>query len=366
MLNVFFDPVSSKDNEYVENIIRALENNGVNIVNRSATDKIGKILSILKLIFLKRRIIHFNWIENGLYKNHIKTKIYCFFLDMLHIIGIKFVWTMHNTVPHSCKNSQDVKLAKAFFKKWISKMDLIVIHSRNTEKILFDEYKIAEDKVFYIPHGAYVKREVQNVDIQQAKINYQIELNNIVFLFLGVIDTYKNIPLLLKSFAASNIPNAKLLICGKYGANISDKDKEFIQQYKNNPNIVIIDRFIQDVEIPVLFNIADVVVLPYDKTSMQNSGAAILAFSYYKPVIIPRFGFIEDIEEKKWVYSYDYATKEDHEKVLSEILGEFCRRYREIDDVLKTNEEKDFVEKFLNWDRICEKLCKKYSEIMDE
>ena len=368
-MKIYFWPSENKENKYIENFLNGLSASGVENVNKPCNSFVGKIFSaLMALLNPDVKIYHFNWIENFSVENTLKSKIkICllkFFLWYGNLVGKRFVWTMHNTIPHKCKSESDIREAKRFFRDWIPQMDLIVVHAMETKKILQEEYNYPESQILYIPHGRYEHIAVSKEEKQDFKREYGIRDKEVVFLLFGLIDEYKNVPLLIKVFRELSLPNAKLMICGRYADNLSVESRGKIKEAKAYGNISVVDRFIKEEELPRFLECADVVVLPYKKMSMQNSGAAILAMSYYKPVIVSRFGYIKDISGFSFVYSYEYDSEDMHFVVLKDKIQQFYEDWvctgqnKEIYE-----EEKAYVSSELDWKNICQRVADRYKNL---
>lgn len=363
-MKVCFEPIVNKENAYINNIVNALKHTGVEFCNENIYGKWSKALNYLKLLLSKEQIIfHFNWLENITEKDNLKSKIvekiYLFFPKVAHFLGKKVVWTMHNTISHHCCN---VLRTKKFLYNWIKQMDLIVVHCNESKKYLIDVYKYDENKICLVPHGKYEQNMININKLSKLKENYNIK-NEIIYMYLGKIDDYKNIPLLITAFEKLNLKNAKLLICGSFSNRISEEIKFEIENHKYKENVILDNRFIPEEEISTLLKIADVLVLPYDKTSMQNSGTAILAISNGVPFIIPEFGYIKDIKDLPFVYSYDYKEENEHFDKLSKKIKFFYDNFDKstLNEISK--EELKFSEKNLDWIEIGKNIYNYYKNL---
>lgn len=200
-----------------------------------------------------------------------------------------------------------------------------MIHSHISEKILIDDYGIANDKIFFCPHPNYI-------GAYGDEVPYKCENDELLkVLFIGAIKPYKNIEILIDVFKDFVSKPIELTIVG----NVSDNSyKEFICNYSEGvPNIKLKLEFINDKDIPSILSMCDVVLLPYDIASSLNSGTALLAFSYRKTVICPRIGTILNLPFEDYIFTYDYVSSDDHKSRISEslhkILGLGKRTLRE-------------------------------------
>ncbi len=105
-------------------------------------------------------------------------------------------------------------------------------------------------------------------------------------LFFGNILAYKGVALLLKAGenAYNKNSNICIKICGK------GHDEYLLESYKTHPAFTIINRRVEDSEIPDIFSDADCLVLPYNDAT--QSGPMMIALNYGIPVLatdIPAF-----------------------------------------------------------------------------
>lgn len=363
-MQVFFEPSFSYENDYVENVISGLKHNGVSIINEGAKGKKRKLISLIQFLTSNEAtLFHVNWIENIVVKASIKSFIlqylWFMFVDSCHLIGKKFAWTMHNIVPHGCEN---LDYAERFYLKWSNKMDVIVVHCNESKELLVEKYGIQAEKICVVPHGGYSTNYTSDEQINSLKRKYNIRENDVIYLFFGQIDDYKNIPLLIEVFEEAKLQSAKLLVCGKFSHRLSTKNRLWLETHQYDERIFLDNRFIPDEEISLLFQLADTMVLPYDKTSMQNSGVAILALCNGTPLLIPNFGYIKDINDQSFVTAYDYENFDEHRVILKQSIVEFYKQYNKILQSKIRVEERNFAIRNLDWNNICSTIVNFYAK----
>jgi hypothetical protein len=81
----------------------------------------------------------------------------------------------------------------------------------------------------------------------------------------------------------------------------------------DSKDVHLLLRFIHDDEVPAIFAIADVVLMPYMARSALNSGVAHLAFSLSRPAVLndnPANQNLRDVFGGEWVWLCD-GTPED-------------------------------------------------------
>lgn len=354
-MNVYLIPPKSDENDYLANIEKGLESNGVNVLSKkNKNKKFAPIECIFNAILKRKYIVHFNWIENKVtvkgkrkYLNYIVISVWLF---LLKIFGTKIVWTMHNKLPHNLNNKAFVN---HFLIKFLRKCNLVIIHCSESEKILRDEYGY-NGKVLFVPHGNYC------VDNEYPDFS---EMSDLQFLYFGSISKYKNVPVLIESIkkVSNKFPDIKLNIFGR--CKNDDLNNEIKNKVENCTYITYCNKFVSDEELQKLINKCCAVILPYDTESMLNSGSAIYAISKGRCVFIPEFGYIKDICSQEFIYTYNYESQENHIYNLSEKIEEVINESKSNKDYWKTKGEcaYKFAYDNLNWNNICKKIADEYS-----
>lgn len=359
-MKVFFFPPTSPFNPYIDNIVSGLENNGVTIVNKGAKNKYTKFLSSFKAMAMHTDVYHFNWIENKSAVDNKKNRVICWaILRWIHLMkasGGKLAWTMHNKESHFAEG--DKTFHYHFMKKFISEMDMVLVHAKETGALLRDEYKYPEDRICYVPHGSYLNKDSSFTPVNQ-------EHKKFIVLTFGMVNRYKNIPMLIKAFESLEIPDAELRIYGKCDTKDIELKDEIQKLVSSAAHTTYEDRFIPDEEVDAIFAESDVVILPYDKKSMINSGAAIKAFSEGRPIIVSAFGAIKDIQEKSFVHCYDYNSDEEHLLAIKKMIVDVYKKWKEDKSILalEGKEAFEYSQNELSWDTICKTIADFYEKI---
>ncbi|WP_368490076.1 glycosyltransferase [Clostridium sp. BJN0013] len=361
-MKVYFFPPSSPFNSYIDMITNVLGNNGVEIINKKYQSKSAKFLSSFLAIIKGTEIYHFNWIENKASFNSLKNRIICegifLWLRFIKFTGGKLVWTMHNKESHFSEREKDRTFYKEFLAKFIPMVDMVLVHASETKDFLIKDYNYPASQICFVPHGSYISDDLKEVKLLPRTPQFTV-------LAFGMVNRYKNIPLLIRAFRKANIPDAKLVICGKCSKEEAGLAEEIQSELDGCDNVVYDNRFIPDDEVHTIFEKSDIAVLPYDKGSMINSGAAIMAFSQSKPIIVSRFGFMKDIEDRDFVYCYDYDNETDHEEKLAKYFRQLNDKYQKDPMIFRQLGLKahQYAVDELNWENICADIVEFYKKI---
>ncbi|WKK67359.1 glycosyltransferase [Lutimonas zeaxanthinifaciens] len=238
--------------------------------------------------------IHFDWI-NSYYQRRTfwMTLIFLpnFIFQVLYIkvfTSTKIVWTLHNILPHNANHIRFHRWVRSWFGK---KCEWVRVFSNDSIRKASKDLKLVSSKFITIPEGDYSNIYPNNMSQIEARKILNISPDKYVLLSLGYIKPYKGIEKLIDSFSKLNKKKVELLIAGE------GIDKEYIRSLKsklsllNEKRIRLIDNFIPMNDLQIYFNAADLVVLPFDK--VENSGSAIMAMGFKKPVLAPKMGVLK-------------------------------------------------------------------------
>lgn len=305
------------------------ENNPYNYLIYHNVEKLGypvyefnfKIKILIKLIFSTRyRILHFHWPRRDILTSRNPVKawgriiIFYFFISLVKYFNKKIVWTVHNLEAHENKFPfLQQQITRILYKKVngfisLNKMGLGMI-SENVKSI--------NQKIAYIPHPHFKNYYTDHLTKKEARAKLAIPSEKFVFLFLGLIKPYKNVPALIDAFHLLKAQNKLLLIAGMV------KDAEFSRKIaEDNTDIVLYNSFVKDDDLQIFFNAADIVVTPYKK--VFNSGSVFLNLSFQKSTLAPNIGVFTELKAyfgSSWIKTYDgEISGEILEKTMKEII----------------------------------------------
>lgn len=281
-----------------------------------------------------------------------------FFRSRIGLLGFAFLRTFHRRMVHTAHNvlPHERKKMDFFLNALLYKSaGAIIVHSESIRKKLLSNFKIDKEKVFVVPHGNF---DFFVDAISNEKLNAREELNlNVndkVMLFFGIVREYKGLDMLLDAFeiVADRIDGLKLIIAGNPLSNeMKEAYEQRIMNLKHRDRIIKNFRFIPIGEVSKYFKATDAVLLPYKK--IDHSGIIHLAYSFGKPVIATRVGdFEEVIEHNKSGYILDINDANNLSKwieiAFSDInklkeMGKYCftlskTKYSWKNIVAKTND----------------------------
>ena len=166
---------------------------------------------------------------------------------------------------------------------------------------MIDLFSIDPGKISVIPHGAntlfFKSRDLCR---EEARARLRMPATRKVILFFGLIKRYKGLEYLLKAFKQirEQANEATLLIVG----SVYDGDPAAFQYYSNllaqfdtQDDVICVTEYISFDRVGYYFAAADVVVLPYVKTT--QSGILLLAFAAGRPVVVTDTGGLSELVE---------------------------------------------------------------------
>lgn len=194
----------------------------------------------------------------------------------------KTLYTTHDPFPHQ----QYSRL-----RKWLS-YDLMFLTYKNllllSRSLEADFKKVYQGKykhIYYSKLGVYDFLQSFNGECLVAKP---------YILFFGRIDYYKGVDILVRAYQNSFLPKQgiKLVIAGKGDVGVVIE--------KNNNNIILYNRYIDNSELASLICNSQFVVLPY--RTVTQSGVLKSAYAFNKPVVATRTGdFSDEIRDNEGI-----------------------------------------------------------------
>jgi glycosyltransferase involved in cell wall biosynthesis len=213
--------------------------------------------------------------------------------------GKTIVYTAHN-LTYSGQFRPFVVLNRVAHRVVVSLSDHIHAHNHYTREILAASYN-REDRVTVVPHGNYIGCYPNQIPRSEARRQLGLPDDAIVYLFLGLLRPYKGVEGLIEAFDKLRSSMGRLLIVGRV-SSASYKER-ILSLSQGNPAIQLIPEFVPDEAIQLYMNACDACVLPY--RNMTTSGAALLALSFGRPVIVPAIASFPELITPQTGILYD-------------------------------------------------------------
>lgn len=258
---------------------------------------------------------------------------------------------------------QKEKLKKFFDKLWGFK----IINNASklfalteVEKDQYIKMGVSEEKIEIVPLGINLNEFSNLPEKGKFRLEYGINDNDKLILFLGRIHKIKGIDLLLKSFKILNDEiaddmNVKLAIVGPDDGFLTEVN-EIIEKLKLKDKVILTGPLFND-DKKIAINDSDVFVMPSQYESFTTSGLEAMACK--KPLVVTKNNHIHTWVDNNVGFSCDYNEKDlanSIKKILidEKIAKKFGKKGREL------------IEKKYNWELIEKQINTIYSSIIND
>lgn len=190
--------------------------------------------------------------------------------------------------------------------------NLFIVHNQFTRDILVVNSPLLAEDIRVICHGHYVETGSPSSSISGAREQLAIGPSASVLLFFGQIKESKGLDVLIDAMPCilRDYPNALLLIAGRPWKSDFDHYRSHMRQLGVEANCRADIKFIDDEDVELYFDAADIVVLPYRK--IYQSGVLLLAMGYGKPVLTSDIGGMRElVEDGKTGFTFTSGDPQD-------------------------------------------------------
>jgi len=200
--------------------------------------------------------------------------------------NIKVIAITDNVIPHE-KRAGDTAFTKYFIKSCNGFVTMSKAVLADLEKFTKSKHKK------FLLHPLYTSFG-EKLNKQEARKKLNVNPEEKIVLFFGLIREYKGLDLLLEAMADTRIKEMKikLLVAGEF---YEDKKMytDIIEKNKLKDKVILYDAFIPNEEVKNYFSAADLLALPYRNAT--QSGVTQVAFHFEKPVIVTNVGGLSEI-----------------------------------------------------------------------
>jgi glycosyltransferase involved in cell wall biosynthesis len=217
--------------------------------------------------------------------------------------GAAVVWTAHNAEPHE---SRHPKLEQRFWSQFVRRVDAVIHLSHAGRYAVEARYpSVTSVPHIVVPHGHFRDAYPNAVGRDEARAAFGIPDSARVITFIGRVREYKNVPHLVRTVRAlpSDAGDLVLLVAG--GAETPELADEIRAAAGDDPRVRLALRHVPEADVQHYLRAADLVVLPFRE--ITNSGSAVLALSFDRPVLVPALGAMGELQAvvgRDWVHTY--------------------------------------------------------------
>lgn len=217
-------------------------------------------------------------------------------LDHFQRQGGQVAFTVHNLEPHEKAGWAD----RWGMARMVQQADIVHVHDVSTAGALKERFQ-RQHGVVTIPHGHYLTAYPNEIGRADARGRLELPQDAFVFVTLGLLRPYKGLEELVPAFRALSEEQVCLVLTGQpESPAYAEKLKTLVA---GDPRIRLRPGLVPNEEVQVYLNAADVVVLPYRQ--ITTSGAALLAFSFGRPIVAPAIGAFPNLVAGRRGILYD-------------------------------------------------------------
>jgi glycosyltransferase involved in cell wall biosynthesis len=327
-MKVILTPQGGPQSPYIQLLVKHLKEAGVEV---SLARNHALLLWRAVLANGRPDIIHLQWQHPHFNAKGPLRAIWrsvWFFLQLLtlKIMGVRFVWTVHNIHNHENHFARWEWLMNRLLARLV---DCLIVHCEAAVPLATAAFAIPPEKVTIVPHAHFAGYYPPPPEKKEARQALRLPVDQRILLFIGQVRAYKGLDNLLKTFATLEAENTCLIIAGEPKPAVMGHSLAI--QAAEDKRVRLLLEYIPDEQLTTFLSAADLVVLPYLES--LTSGAAILAMSYGRPVLAPRLGCIRDFPAEVAIL-YDSNQADGLEQALRHALaaplaemGQAAKRY---------------------------------------
>lgn len=228
--------------------------------------------------------------------------------DYIRLFGIGLgLLSKYNLVAtlHWCNHT----LKSDFSRNRLKKLFKGIIFHVKSEPVYLNKYGEEKSCFLVLPPENIGKIYSKN----EARKYLQLDYNDKIYCFIGYMEEYKGIDILMNSLR--NIESKiTLLLVGKPGKYT----REYFESFQNNNvNIIMKLEYVTDLDFTYYVCASDYVVLPYRKEFQATSGPMTEAVRCGVPIIAPDYGNLYDLTKS---YELGYTFEIENPRSLAETI----------------------------------------------
>ncbi len=252
----------------------------------AAAEKINKMPDV-KLVCIEH--------EFGLYGGELGE----YLLGFLAVLEKPFVIRFHTVLPHP--SAKMLTIVKS-----ISRLtDKIIVMTKNSARIIKEDYGIHADKIIIIPHGTHAS---SITGTNELKVKYNLEGKQVLTTF-GLLSPNKGIEkgiLAMKEISAA-FPDAMYVVVGQTHPNLleqeGEKYRDYLQQLIEDnglqQNVRLINEYVPTKKLMEYLALTDIYLFTSKDPEQAVSGTFLYAMSAGCPIISNSFVLAKEMLDEK-------------------------------------------------------------------
>jgi len=224
-------------------------------------------------------------------------------------LGYRLVWTVHNALPHEAGRVD--RLLHAL----LLRVARPVVHCAAARR----ELGRAGDSAAVIPHGTYAGHYPDSVTRDDARARLDLAPGDRVLLWFGQVRPYKALEPLVRAVHALRDPRVRLVVAGRPVSAAAGRSLRDEVARLGDDRVRLHLGHVPDEDVQLFFRACDLVVLPYKR--VLTSGAAMLALSFGRGLVVPRLGCLAELEQAGCAVGYDADADDALEGAIDRALA---------------------------------------------
>ncbi len=215
---------------------------------------------------------------------------------------IRILWTINNLESHERWHPL---IERLLWRGFVLAVDGHISYSLAAQKAALARHpRLRPRPGWVVPHGHYRGLYDDRLSKEEARRILELSPTAPVVTFFGSIREYKNVPHLVRTFGRLRLSGAVLLVAG---APAGERCRRHVEEAARGVRSVRLHLgLVPDDRVQVYMKAADLVALPF--RDILNSGSALLALSFSRPVLVPFLGAMGELRETvgdSWLFTYE-------------------------------------------------------------
>jgi len=298
-------------------------------------------------------IFHLHWPEWELnsvvnpIEAALRLRLKLLLIDSMRARGTKLIWTVHNLKAH---DGLHPRLERWFWNAFTKRVDGYIALTESGRAAAKEHFPNLERVSGYVVNHGHYRDEYPHDSSENARDELGLSRSARVALFFGQIRDYKNVPTLIREFSKVE-GEVVLCIAGKPSSDQLSEQLRVASAADSRVRLHL--QTIPTPKVGLFLRASDLVVLPY--RDIFNSGSALLALSFDRPVLVPDRGAMSELRSKagpEWVRTFD---GEIDSLELSRALEWACSTSRATEAPLDE----------LTWPKLAEQTLRAYEDVIE-
>ena len=214
------------------------------------------------------------------------------------LLGCRIVFTLHQLQAHDAPHPA---LQTYVQRRFVRVCEWVRVMWPSTARKAALALGIPEAKLRVLPEGSYVGFYPDDLPVRRCRDELGLSPDDFVLLHFGSVKPYKGVEALLETFQSIRAPHLRLLVAGRCANRQLARQIERVTAADSRIQCRLEPVPVERVQL--YFKACDAVVLPFEK--IENSGSAILAMGFARPVIAPMMGALPErlAEQRDLLYA---------------------------------------------------------------